>query len=316
MTSKAQELQIMDTIPEKNLQQHKIHLPVMLAEAMNYLNINPGMAIVDCTVGTGGHAEAILERLQSKGRLIAIDRDKESLTIAQNRLERFGALTTFIHNDFRNLNNILDNLKIHSVDGIFFDLGLSSYQLESPERGFSIKADAPLDMRMDRTSYISAYDLVNFLSEKEISSILKNFGQERWHNRIARWLIKERFRHPISSTAELSTIVLKSIPYQKGYWRIHPATRTFQAFRIAVNRELESLQESLDKAVGLLKKGGRICVISFHSLEDRIAKHGFRKFAAEGIIKVLTPKPVMATQKEVSDNLRSRSAKMRAAEKL
>ncbi|MFH1201338.1 MAG: 16S rRNA (cytosine(1402)-N(4))-methyltransferase RsmH [Candidatus Omnitrophota bacterium] len=293
-----------------------VHIPVMLHEVLDYLSISPGMTIVDCTVGTGAHAQEILKALESQGRYIAIDRDKESLALAEDRLKAFGSITTFIHDDFRNIDKILDNLKIKSVDGIFFDLGLSSYQLDTPERGFSMKTDAPLDMRMDRSSYISAYDLINFLSETEISSILKSFGEERWHNRIAHYLVEERACHPITSTGELSRIVLRAIPYQKGYWRIHPATRTFQAFRIAVNRELESLEGALKEAVGLLKKGGRICVISFHSLEDRIVKFTFRDFARRQDLKILTKKPIMAERREVSHNPRCRSAKMRVAQKI
>lgn len=182
MTPLALELPEMNSQTEQNYQPAKIHLPVMLNETLDYLKISPGMTIVDCTVGTGGHAEAILEKMQSKGRLIVIDRDKESLVIAEERLKRFNAITTFIHDDFRNLDNILNNLKINDVDGILFDLGVSSYQLDNPERGFSIKANAPLDMRMDRTSYISAYDLINFLSEKEIFIHLKDL----WPGTLAR----------------------------------------------------------------------------------------------------------------------------------
>ncbi|MBM3249264.1 MAG: 16S rRNA (cytosine(1402)-N(4))-methyltransferase RsmH [Candidatus Omnitrophica bacterium] len=298
--------------------ENKYHIPVMLEEVITRLNLGPGKTIVDATCGTGGHTLAILERIMPGGRAIAIDRDKESLETARMRLIRYSDSCNFVHGNFTRLDEILNRLKVNRVDGILFDLGISSFQLADPRRGFSFQVDAPLDMRMDRDSYISAYDLLNNLNEEEISALLWNFGEERWHRRIARLIVEERQRHPISTTQQLVNIVLRSIPgrYRYKYQRIHPATRTFQAVRIAVNRELEILEPAIEKAVGLLNRGGRICVISFHSLEDRIAKHTFKRLSASGAIEVITPKPKTPSQAEVETNPLSRSAKLRAAEKI
>ena len=296
----------------------KYHVPVMVEEALNYLNLSPGKTIVDATAGTGGHSQAILERILPGGRLIAIDKDQESLSIARERLKPFASSCEFIHANFVDIDSVAKNLNISKIDGILFDLGVSSYQLEDAQRGFSFQADGPLDMRLDRESYISAYDLVNNLNEQEISTLLWNFGQERWHNRIARLLVQERERQPISTTGQLASIVVKSIPYryQHRHYRIHPATRTFQAVRIAVNRELEILDNAISKAIPLLNKKARICVISFHSLEDRIVKLNFRKNSSEGIVEIITPKPLVPYAAEIQENRASRSSKLRCAEKL
>lgn len=292
------------------------HKPVMYREVIEYLNLKEGSTIVDATVGLGGHAKLILERIIPNGKLIGIDRDRESLELAKEILKDFQGSFELYHGDFRNLDEILRSLKISSCDGIFFDLGLSSFQLESVERGFSFQLEGPLDMRMDRDSYISAYDLVNNLKEKELSSILRSFGQERYSNRIVRLIVKERKRHPIATTRELTKIILQAVPYRRRYQRIHPATRTFQALRIAVNRELEALEEALRKTVDFLNRGARICVISFHSLEDKIAKEKFRYFSSKRILKIITSKPLMPSLKEISENPRSRSAKLRVAERI
>lgn len=296
----------------------KIHLPVMLAEVLEYLDLRAGMTIVDATLGTAGHSLAILERIGSTGRLIGIDRDEKSLSIARDVLKDFSANTKFVYGNFSDIDGILKNLNIDKVDGILFDLGISSFQLDDAERGFSFKAEGPLDMRLDRNSYISAYDLINNLNEEEISNLLWTFGQERWHNRIAHILVQERQRHPITTTLELSNIVINAIPhrYRRFHYRIHPATRTFQAVRIAVNRELESLEQAVTKAIGFLNKTARICVISFHSLEDRVVKLTFRKFAAEGALKLITPKPLTPKESEIEANFRCRSSKFRVAQKL
>jgi 16S rRNA (cytosine1402-N4)-methyltransferase len=292
------------------------HKPVMVNEVIESLNLAPGKIILDCTIGTGGHSLNILKHILPKGKLIGIDRDNESLEYARNRLKDFSKNVILIHEDFRNLDKVLDSLKINKVDGMLFDLGVSSFQLESPERGFSIKINSPLDMRMDRSSFISAYDLINNLTENEISSILKTFGQERWHKRIAKYLVRERSFQPIATTGQLTSIVLKALPYTSRYSRIHPATRTFQAFRIAVNRELESLEEGLEKSIEYLNVGGRNTVISFHSLEDRIVKNTFRKFSNEGRAKLIYAKPQRPQDKEVKSNPRARSAKLRTIEKI
>ena len=295
----------------------KYHIPVMVEEVLNYLNLSPGKTIVDATAGTGGHSKTILERILPGGRLIALDKDQESLSIAQERLKDFSGSCEFVHANFVDIDSVLKNLNISKIDGILFDLGVSSYQLEDAQRGFSFQAEGPLDMRLDRESYISAYDLVNNLNEQEISTLLWNFGQERWHNRIARLLVKERQRQPISTTSELASIVAKSIPYryQHRHYRIHPATRTFQAVRIAVNRELEILDSAVTKAISLLNKKGRICVISFHSLEDRIIKLNFKKASSEGVVDIITPKPLVPSAPEVEANRASRSSKFRCAQK-
>jgi 16S rRNA (cytosine1402-N4)-methyltransferase len=296
----------------------KFHTPVMLNEVLSYLNLSRGKIIVDATIGTGGHSKAILERITPGGKLIGIDRDEESLDVSQQRLRDFSGSYELVHGNFIDIDTILKNLNIKKVDGMLFDLGISSFQLEDPKRGFSFQNEGPLDMRLDRTSYISAYDLVNNLNEEEISSLLWTFGQERWHNRIARILVNEREKQPIATTSQLSNIVLKAIPYRyrHRYYRIHPATRTFQAVRIAVNRELETLEQAINKTVEYLNPKARVCVISFHSLEDRLVKLSFRRFASEGLANILTPKPLGPAEDEIEVNPSSRSAKLRVMERL
>jgi 16S rRNA (cytosine1402-N4)-methyltransferase len=295
-----------------------IHTPVMLEEVLEYLNPSTGQVIVDATFGFGGHSSRIAERLGQTGTLVGIDRDEESLAAAREAMGEVSNRIKFAYGNFSDLDVILKGLNINRIDGILFDLGISSFQLSDAQRGFSFQSDGPLDMRLDRNSYISAYDLVNNLNEEELSHLLRDFGQERWHNRIARLVVQERQRRPITTTGQLSEIVLSAIPvrFRRFHYRIHPATRTFQAVRIAVNRELESLEAAITKAVGLLSPGGRICVISFHSLEDRVVKFAFKKFASEGAIKIITPKPLTPKESEIKDNPRSRSAKFRAAEKI
>ncbi len=293
-----------------------LHIPVMSKEVFEVISPKNGDIVVDCTIGTGGHAEELLKMISPNGRLIGIDRDIDSLSIARDRLNNFHNNLELVHDDFRNLDVVLNKLHIKQVDAFLFDLGVSSFQLDNPERGFSLKALGPLDMRLDKESYISAYDLVNHLSEQEISSILKTFGEERFHNRIASFLVKERSTGPISTTRDLADIILKAIPYRYQSHKIHPATRTFQAFRIAVNRELEALDIALEKAVQFLKQKGRICVISFHSLEDRIVKDKLRTCSKNSWLKIITKKPLRPTPEEMRQNLRCRSARLRAAERI
>jgi 16S rRNA (cytosine1402-N4)-methyltransferase len=293
-----------------------LHTPVMSKEVIDALSPKNGDIVVDCTIGTGGHAEELLKMISPKGRLIGIDRDIDTIALARERLNNFQDNIELVHEDFRNIDIVLNKLNIKEVDAFLFDLGISSFQLDNPERGFSLKSNGPLDMRLDKESYISAYDLVNHLSEAEISSILKTFGEERFHNRIASFLVKERTNKPISTTQELSDVILKAIPYRYQSYKIHPATRTFQAFRIAVNRELEALEIALEKAMQYLKQKGRICVISFHSLEDRIVKEKFRNLSKDGRFKIITKKPLRPTFAEMHNNLRSRSARLRAAERI
>ncbi len=293
-----------------------LHIPVMHKEVLEYLNLKPGKTVVDATVSTGGHSNHILRCITPGGRLIGIDKDNESLKICQDRLKEFKGAYQLLYGDFRDINKILRKINVTKVDAILFDLGVSSYQLADAQRGFSFQSEGPLDMRMDRTSFISAYDLVNNLNEEEISNLLWAFGQERWHNRIARYLVRERERTPIATTLQLAELVAKAVPYKYRFRRIHPATRTFQALRIVVNRELEALEIAIDKAVELLNKGARICVISFHSLEDRIIKLNFRKFSSVQRLKLLTKKPVVPSLDEVRGNPSSRSAKLRVAERI
>jgi 16S rRNA (cytosine1402-N4)-methyltransferase len=288
----------------------------MLTEAIDYLNLTPGKIIVDATIGLGGHSHAILPQIMPGGKLIGIDRDEESLALARENLRAFSEACILVYGNFSDIENILKNINIKKIDGILFDLGISSFQLEDNQRGFSFQSEGPLDMRLDRNSYILAYDLVNNLTEDEISTLLWHFGGEKWHNRIARLLVQERQHHPIATTVQLSNIVIRAIPYRYRHSRIHAATRTFQAVRIAVNRELEALEAAIAKAVKLLNRKGRICVISFHSLEDRIVKLSFRNLSSLGEIKIITAKPITAQDAQIENNPHSRSAKLRVAERL
>jgi len=298
--------------------EEKLHIPVMLREVIDYLDPKPGQIIVDATLGTGGHSQEILKRITPGGRLIGIDRDEDSLAICRQRFSEFNGSFELVHGNFVDLDQIMEKLGIKRIDGIVFDLGISTYQLKDTERGFSFQQEGPLDMRMDKSSYISAYDLVNNLNESEISHLLWNFGQERWHNRIAHLLVEERRNQPISTTSQLANLVMRAIPYRyrRSYYRIHPATRTFQAVRIAVNRELEILESAVKKAVAILGKKAKICVISFHSLEDRVIKHTFRALKADGLIDIITAKPLTPVSSEVAANPSSRSSKFRVAERI
>ena len=300
------------------MSQVKLHVPVMLQEVLDYLNLAPGQIIVDATLGTGGHALEILKRITPSGRLVGIDRDESSLSVCRQRLEPFKDSAELVHANFADLNQVLSNLGIAKIDGIVFDLGISSYQLQDAQRGFSFLEEGPLDMRLDKNSYICAYDLVNNLNENEISAMLWNFGQERWHNRIAHLLVQERRNEPIATTKQLASLVMRAIPhrYRRSYYRIHPATRTFQAVRIAVNRELEILENAVKQAVNLLNPQARICVISFHSLEDRTIKHTFRALKADGLIDIITTKPLTPGSAELEVNSSSRSSKFRVAERI
>ena len=295
-----------------------LHVPVMLEEVIDYLKLTPGATIVDATIGTGGHSLEILKRIIPGGRLVGIDRDENSLALCRERLAEFKHSLELVHANFADLDQVVGNLGIEKIDGIVFDLGISSYQLQDAQRGFSFQQEGPLDMRLDKSSYISAYDLVNNLNENELSQMLWNFGQERWHNRIAHLLVQERRNEPITTTKQLADLVMQAIPhrYRRSYYRIHPATRTFQAVRIAVNRELEILESAVRKAVDILKSQARICVISFHSLEDRQIKHTFRALKADGLIDIITAKPLTPSYGEIEANSSSRSSKFRVAERI
>ena len=221
-----------------------------------------------------------------------------------------------INKNFKYLKEILKDMGVNKANGIIFDFGISSIQMEAWQRGFSIKNDGPLDMRMDRSQNLTAKDLVNHLRETELSSIIRDFGEERFHRRIAKKIVEERRHKEISTTAELSDVILRTFPYCNNKYKIHPATRTFQAIRIKVNDELGSIQEALNELPEILEKGAKACVISFHSLEDRIAKNTFKEFKAQGLFNILTKKPVTAKEEEIISNPRSRSAKLRAGERL
>ncbi|MDD5614164.1 MAG: 16S rRNA (cytosine(1402)-N(4))-methyltransferase RsmH, partial [Candidatus Omnitrophica bacterium] len=287
----------------------------MPSEALDLMALKPGDVVVDCTVGMGGHSERILENILPGGKLIAIDRDYASLKKAEERLSRFKDSFYFFHDNFINLKQILQSLNIEKVDSVLFDLGISSFQLES-SRGFSFREDSFLDMRMDENSNLSAHDIVNYYSEREIASIIKNFGEDRFAFRIARGIVEARKKKPIETTKELVDIITKSIPRSYARGRIHPATRTFQALRIAVNRELENISSALSDAIETLIPEGRIVAISFHSLEDRIVKRTFRDCQKNGSFEILTPKPLTPGDLELEMNTRSRSAKLRAGRKI
>ena len=289
------------------------HRPILLKEVMHFLNPLPGNVIIDATIGGGGHSEEIIQKIYPSGKLIGIDRDTDALRIAQERLESLGRPFKLINKNFRDIKEIVQDLGMRDVDGILFDLGISSIQMETAERGFSIKGTGPLDMRMDRRDGRTAKDLVNRLSENELSCLIRDLGEERFHRRIARGIVIARKRKKIETTKELAEIILNSIPYRRNRERIHPATRTFQAFRIKVNEELVSLEEAIRETPNLLRRGGRVCVISFHSLEDRIVKNVLREFKAEGFFDIITKKPVPPEREEIFENPRARSAKLRAA---
>ncbi len=292
------------------------HKPVLLNETLDYLNLSPGKLIVDCTVGGGGHAAGILEKVTPGGFLLGIDRDKEVLEVSAKRLDKYENAFKLVHRNFKDIDLVMKDLNITSVDGFLFDLGFSSYQLEIPERGFSFRLDGPLDMRMDRTQKLTARDLINSAEEDSLTEIIKEYSEERFARNISRWIVSERRKKDIETTGELLGIITRAIPKKFQHGRLHPATRTFQALRIAVNNELENLSSILDKILPFLSKGARIAVISFHSLEDRIVKNKLRELSKSGSIKIITKKPVIPSDEEVSFNPHSRSAKLRIGERL
>jgi len=289
------------------------HIPVMVEEVMTFLRCEPGHTYVDATLGAGGHASEILKRSAPDGMLIGIEWDEEALSEARKTLLSFGDRVKVFRENFAHLPDLM---KVESADGILLDLGLSSIQLEKEERGFSFRGEGPLDMRMDQRMDDTAADLVNHLSSEELESILSQYGEERWAKRIIRAVVQEREREPIRTTQALRKIAHRAIPRRFHSHRIDPATRTFQALRIRVNQELENLQELLETGWKILKKGGRMCVISFHSLEDRLVKETFRVLEKQGEMVVLTKKPVRSSEEEQDRNPRSRSAKLRCAERI
>lgn len=307
------------------------HVSVLLRECIEALNIKPDGIYVDCTAGGGGHSLEIVKRLTAGGRLIAIDRDEDALRAAGERLADYADRVTFVHSNYAMLQSVLADLGIPKADGVLADLGVSSYQLDTAERGFSYMQDAPLDMRMDREQPLSARVVVNTYSEEELRRILYDYGEEKFARNIAANIVKRRSERPIETTLELAELVKSSMPKAAREGGHHPAKRTFQAIRIEVNAELSSIPPALDAAVHALNPGGRVAVITFHSLEDRLVKQKFaalssgctcpREFPVcvcgkKPVVRVITKKPVTAGEDELEVNPRSRSAKLRVAEKI
>jgi len=307
------------------------HKPVLIEEVITSLQCRAGAVYVDGTLGGGGHAFEILRNSAPDGRLIGIDADGDALGEARKRLAPFGDRAILVKGNFADMETTLSGMNIEKVEGILLDLGVSSHQLDTAERGFSFTLDAPLDMRMDRTRGPSAYDLVHTLSVEELEDLIRKFGEERMAGRIARAIVERRTLSPIRTTADLASVVAGALPRTKGPSRIHPATRTFQALRIAVNDELTHLHRAMTGGMECLKPGGRFSVISFHSLEDRIVKTAFRAgekgctcppdlpvcaCGRKPTMKVITRKPVVPGKDEIRDNPRARSAKLRTAERI
>ena len=304
------------------------HKPVLFDECMGMLGVSQDKLYMDGTLGGGGHSEGILER---GGRLIGVDRDSEAIAAAKKRLERFGDRATFVKSNYADVKTVLETLDIPSIDGALLDLGVSSYQLDNPERGFSYMHDARLDMRMNRDDPVSAYEIVNEYSEEQLSRIIYEYGEERWAKRIARFISEERKKAPLETTFQLESIIKAAIPQAARKNGSHPAKRTFQAIRIEVNGELEKLKKALEDIFDSLSSGGRFAVITFHSLEDRIVKETFASFLGGCTCpkefpicvcgnkprgKLINRKPITANETELEENPRSRSAKLRGIIKL
>ena len=306
------------------------HVSVLLNECLEGLNIKENVIYVDGTLGGAGHSSEILKRLSKEGRLIGIDQDTDALKAAKERLKDYSNVT-FVHSNFSNIENVLNNLNIDGVDGILMDLGVSSYQLDEGERGFSYMKDAPLDMRMNRENDFSAYNVVNEYSEEDLYRIIRDYGEEKFAKRIASFIVENRQEKNIETTLELVEIIKNAIPAKARREGPHPAKRTFQAIRIEVNSELSILNKTIEDGVEKLNKGGRMAIITFHSLEDRIVKNKFRDLAVscrcpkefpvcvcgeKAKVKIISRKAIEPTKEEVEINPRSRSAKLRVIEKL
>jgi len=304
------------------------HEPVMLKEAVGSLDCTPGGAYFDGTVGGGGHAYEILVRTAPDGLLIGVDRDRDALSEAARRLEPFGKRVLLVKENFARIGAILSERGFDKVNGILLDLGVSSHQFDTPERGFGFSLDAPLDMRMDRDDSLTAFDIVNGFPEEKLKKIIRDYGEEMMPGRIVRAISERRKLSPIRTTGELAAIIAGALPGRLKQKRIHPATKTFQALRIAVNNELENLHTAIESGIDMLKEGGRISIISFHSLEDRIVKDLFRSWEKGCVcppdfpvcrcnrkskLKVVTRRPVMPGEAEIASNPRARSARLRTA---
>lgn len=306
------------------------HYSVMLSETVDALNVRDGGIYADGTLGGGGHSHEILTRAENI-RLIGIDQDQDALCAAKKRLSEFEGKVTYVNDNFRNVAKILDELEIPEIDGMVLDLGVSSYQLDNEERGFSYMKSAPLDMRMNQKGSFSAYDVVNTYSEDKLTDIFYRYGEENWSRRVAKFIVERRAKAPVETTGELSEIIKAAIPQGARKDELHPEKRIFQAIRIEVNGELEILKDAVCDIISRLKKGGRLAIITFHSLEDRIVKQVFSELAKgctcpadfpvcvcgkKPEIKVITRKPILPGKEELSENSRSKSAKLRVAEKL
>ena len=306
------------------------HVTVLLNEAVDILDIKPEGIYVDGTLGGAGHSLEIVKKLTS-GKLICFDQDINAISAAKEKLKNFMDKTILVHSNFENLREELNKLGIESIDGFLVDLGVSSHQLDVPERGFSYMQDAPLDMRMDNNAEFSAYDVVNTYSEAELKRVIKDYGEENWSARIAKLIVERRATMPIRTTFELVDAIKAAIPKKMRDENQHPAKRTFQAIRIEVNRELDVIEKTLLAAVEMMNKGGVLAVITFHSLEDRIVKNVFKKLQysctcppefpvcicnSKQVVEIITRKPILPSENEVEMNPRSRSAKLRAARKL
>lgn len=307
------------------------HIPVLLKETLEYLNPMPGGVYIDGTLGGAGHSSEIVKRIIPGGVLLGIDQDINAINAAKERLEAYKDNVLIVRDNFRNIKTIAQNHGLKEVDGILLDIGVSSHQLDEEERGFSYMHDGPLDMRMDTNREYDASYLVNSASEQELTRIMREYGEEKWAARIAKFIIEERKKNRIDTTFKLVDIIKRAIPAAARREGGHPAKRTFQALRIAVNDELEVLEQALRDAADIMKPGGRLVVITFHSLEDRIVKTVFNNMerpcicppqlpvcvcGKEPLLKVVTKKPVTATEEELSHNTRSKSAKLRAAERV
>ncbi|OGW83116.1 MAG: 16S rRNA (cytosine(1402)-N(4))-methyltransferase [Omnitrophica bacterium RIFCSPLOWO2_01_FULL_45_10] len=289
----------------------------MVKEAISSLNLKRGDTALDATIDGGGHAKEILKKILPDGKLIGLDADENILERAKETLKDFEGHFKLVNENFRDMDRVLlKEGSIKNLNAALFDLGLSSYQLENSARGFSIKESGPLDMRMDARINLTAYTIVNRFKERDLSDLIARYGEERYHSRIAKAIALERSKGPITTTKELAEVIRRAVGYRYSRQKIDPATRTFQAIRIIVNDELTALEEGLKKAVAWLASGARICVISFHSLEDRIVKNIFKGYFRLGILKIVTKKPLRPMREEVLSNPRSRSAKLRVAERL
>ncbi|NLY42443.1 MAG: 16S rRNA (cytosine(1402)-N(4))-methyltransferase RsmH [Clostridiaceae bacterium] len=307
------------------------HVPVLLKESIDALNIKEDGVYVDATLGGGGHTLEICKRIGRYGKVIGIDQDINAIEASQKRLKDYEPVVIFINDNFKNIKSILNKLGIQQIDGVVMDLGVSSHQLDEGERGFSYQHDAPLDMRMNRASPFSAYNVVNEYSEEELSEIISKYGEEKWAKRIASFIVARRAVSPIRTTGELVDVIKKAIPASARRDGPHPAKRTFQAIRIEVNDELDILSSSIKDFIDVLKPGGRIAVITFHSLEDRIVKQTFSELSSrcecpprfpvcicgkKPLVNIITRKPIIPSGEEKVKNPRARSSKLRVAEKI